>query len=141
VHFDPVHDIAVLAVEGLDVRPLPVGEELADGTLAAFQGYPAGGPFQSQPATVQGLSTVLVQNIYGADPEELEVYTLAADVEQGNSGGPLLDQDGRIAGLVFAKATDDVPVGYALSLDEIRPVIDNAMVYQETVSAGQCIRK
>jgi S1-C subfamily serine protease len=141
VHFDPVHDIAVLAVEGLDVRPLPVGEELADGTLAAFQGYPAGGPFQSQPATVQGLSTVLVQNIYGADPEELEVYTLAADVEQGNSGGPLLDQDGRIAGLVFAKATDDVPVGYALSLEEIRPVIDNAMVYQETVSAGQCIRK
>ena len=141
VHFDPVHDIAVLAVEGLDVRPLPVGAELADGTLAAFQGYPAGGPFQSQPATVQGLSTVLVQNIYGADPEELEVYTLAADVEQGNSGGPLLDQDGRIAGLVFAKATDDVPVGYALSLDEIRPVIDNAMVYQETVSAGQCIRK
>jgi S1-C subfamily serine protease len=141
VHFDPVHDIAVLAVEGLDVRPLPVGEQLADGTLAAFQGYPAGGPFQSQPATVQGLSTVLVQNIYGADPEELEVYTLAADVEQGNSGGPLLDQDGRIAGLVFAKATDDVPVGYALSLEEIRPVIDNAMVYQETVSAGQCIRK
>lgn len=141
VHFDPVHDIAVLAVEGLDMRPLPLGEELADGTLAAFQGYPAGGPFQSQPATVQGLSTVLVQNIYGADPEELEVYTLAADVEQGNSGGPLLDQDGRIAGLVFAKATDDVPVGYALSLDEIRPVIDNAMVYQETVSAGQCIRK
>jgi S1-C subfamily serine protease len=141
VHFDPVHDIAVLAVEGLDVRPLPVGEELADGTLAAFQGYPAGGPFQSQPATVQGLSTVIVQNIYGADPEELEVYTLAADVEQGNSGGPLLDQGGRIAGLVFAKATDDVPVGYALSLDEIRPVIDNAMVYQETVSAGQCIRK
>jgi S1-C subfamily serine protease len=62
-------------------------------------------------------------------------------VEQGNSGGPLLDQDGRIAGLVFAKATDDVPVGYALSLEEIRPVIDNAMVYQETVSAGQCIRK
>jgi S1-C subfamily serine protease len=141
VHFDPVHDIAVLAVDGLDVRPLPLGEELADGTLAAFQGYPAGGPFQSQPATVQSLSTVLVQNIYGADPEELEVYTLAADVEQGNSGGPLLDQDGRIAGLVFAKATDDVPVGYALSLEEIQPVIDNAMVYQETVSAGQCIRK
>ncbi|NMR29675.1 MarP family serine protease [Crystallibacter degradans] len=141
VYFDPVHDIAVLAVEGLDVRPLPIGAELADGTLAAFQGYPAGGPFQSQPATVQGLSTVLVQNIYGADPEELEVYTLAADVEQGNSGGPLLDQDGRIAGLVFAKATDDVPVGYALSLEEIQPVIDNAMVYQETVSAGQCIRK
>ncbi|MCW2133781.1 MarP family serine protease [Arthrobacter sp. VKM Ac-2550] len=141
VYFDPVHDIAVLAVEGLVVRPLPIGAELADGTLAAFQGYPAGGPFQSQPATVQGLSTVLVQNIYGADPEELEVYTLAADVEQGNSGGPLLDQDGRIAGLVFAKATDDVPVGYALSLEEIQPVIDNAMVYQETVSAGQCIRK
>jgi len=43
--------------------------------------------------------------------------------------------------MVFAKATDDVPVGYALSLAEIRPVIDESMVYQETVAAGQCVRK
>ncbi|EMY34511.1 trypsin-like serine protease [Arthrobacter crystallopoietes BAB-32] len=141
VHFDPQRDIAVLAVEDLELQPLAVGDVLADGSLAAFHGYPAGGPFQSHPATVQGRSTVLVQNIYGADPSELEVYTLAADVEQGNSGGPLLDQQGRIAGMVFAKATDDVPVGYALTLEEILPVINDSMVYQETVAAGQCIRK
>lgn len=141
VHFDPQRDIAVLAVEDLELQPLAVGDALQNGALAAFHGYPAGGPFQSHPATVQGRSTVLVQNIYGAEPSRLEVYTLAAHVEQGNSGGPLLDQEGRISGMVFAKATDDVPVGYALSLAEIRPVIDESMVYQETVAAGQCVRK
>ncbi|MGF9660581.1 MarP family serine protease [Arthrobacter crystallopoietes] len=141
VHFDPQRDIAVLAVEDLQLQPLAVGDVLPNGALAAFHGYPAGGPFQSHPATVQGKSTVLVQNIYGAEPSKLEVYTLAANVEQGNSGGPLLDEEGRISGMVFAKATDDVPVGYALSLAEIRPVIDESMVYQETVAAGQCVRK
>jgi S1-C subfamily serine protease len=141
VHFDPQHDIAVLAVEDLKLQPLAVGDVLPNGSLAVFHGYPAGGPFQSHPATVQGKSTVLVQNIYGADPSKLEVYTLAANVEQGNSGGPLLDQEGRISGMVFAKATDDVPVGYALSLAEIRPAINESMVYQETVAAGQCVRK
>ncbi|NKX49415.1 MarP family serine protease, partial [Arthrobacter deserti] len=122
VYINPVKDVAVLAVEGLDVRPLPVAPGgLAAGVDAACAGYPAGGPFRSAPATVQGRSTVLVQDIYGSDRNPLSVYTLAADVQQGNSGGPLLDTSGRVAGLVFAKSTENVPVGYALALDEIQP--------------------
>ena len=141
VFFDAVRDLAVLAVDDLNVRPLPLGGELSEGDFAAFQGYPAGGPFQSNPATVQGRSQVLVQNIYGADPSSLQVYTLAADVKQGNSGGPLLDADGNVAGVVFAKSTQNVPVGYALTLEEVKPVVDAASGYQETISAGQCVTR
>ncbi|NKX55281.1 MarP family serine protease [Arthrobacter mobilis] len=142
VYIDPVKDVAVLAVDGLGVRPLPVAAgELAGGDDAAFAGYPAGGPFQSAPATVQGRSTVLVQDIYGTDRSPLEVYTLAADVQQGNSGGPLLTTRGEVAGLVFAKSTENVPVGYALTLAEVLPVIEAAAGYQETVPAGQCLQK
>ncbi len=141
VFFDAVRDLAVLAVDDLNVRPLPLGGELSEGDFAAFQGYPAGGPFQSNPATIQGRSQVLVQNIYGADPSSLQVYTLAADVKQGNSGGPLLDADGNVAGVVFAKSTQNVPVGYALTLEEVKPVVDAASGYQETISAGQCVTR
>nr|WP_257794874.1 MULTISPECIES: MarP family serine protease [unclassified Arthrobacter] len=141
VHFDSARDLAVLAVEGLDADPVPVGEPLAAGTTAAFAGYPAGGPFRLQAASVEGLSNVSVRDIYGTSPTVLEVYTLAANVQQGNSGGPLLDMDGRLAGIIFAKTTSDQPIGYALSLAEVGPVVDAAPGYDSPVSAGQCTSK
>ncbi|GAB3255901.1 MarP family serine protease [Arthrobacter pigmenti] len=141
VSFDPVRDIAVLAVDGLEAEPLPLGSTLQEGDFAAFAGYPAGGPLVTQPATVQSVSTVLVQNIYGADPTPLELYQLAANVEQGNSGGPLLGEQGRVVGLVFAKSTAEIPVGYALTLEELRPVVEAAPSMTETVSSGQCTRR
>ncbi|WP_035772310.1 MarP family serine protease [Arthrobacter sp. Br18] len=141
VLFDPKLDIAVIAVDGLDRTPLALGEELANGTTAAFAGYPAGGPYSIQPASIQSLSPVLVQNIYGSDPSPLQVYSLAANVQQGNSGGPLLDLQGRVAGVVFAKSTANAPVGYALSLEELRPIAENAAALNDSASAGQCTRR
>ncbi len=141
VHFDPQRDIAVLAVEGLERRPLPLGEELPNGATAAFAGYPAGGLYRIQPASVQVLSRVQVQDIYGAAPSSLEVYSLAANVQQGNSGGPLLDLQGRVAGVVFAKSTAEAPVGYALALSELRPIAERAPGYGNVVASGQCTQK
>lgn len=138
VHFDTATDLAVLAVEGLGLDPIPVGEDLAKGDAGAFLGYPAGGPFRSEGATVQSLRTVMVQNIYGADPSPLEIYQLGAEIEQGNSGGPLLGRDGELAGVVFAKAKGDLAVGYALSLEEVEPVVDRATGYVDPVSTGAC---
>jgi S1-C subfamily serine protease len=140
VQLDTARDIAVIAVDGLQAAPLPLGEELDNGATAAFAGYPAGGPYRIQPASVQSLSPVLVNNIYGADPQPIEVYSLAADVQQGNSGGPLLDLQGRVAGVVFAKSTANAPVGYALSLAELRPIAESAPGLDDAVSAGQCTR-
>jgi S1-C subfamily serine protease len=141
VHFDPKLDLAVLAVEGLDRQPLPLGEDLPAGTTAAFAGYPAGGPYRIQPASVQGLSRVQVQDIYGTAPSLLEVYSLAANVQQGNSGGPLLDLQGRVAGVVFAKSTAEAPIGYALSLSELRPIAERAPGYASVAASGQCTPK
>jgi S1-C subfamily serine protease len=140
VQLDTARDIAVIAVDGLRAAPLPLGDELDNGATAAFAGYPAGGPYRIQPASVQGLSPVLVNNIYGADPQPLQVYSLAANVQQGNSGGPLLDLQGRVAGVVFAKSTADAPVGYALSLEELRPIAESSPGLEDAVSAGQCTR-
>lgn len=139
VHFDPARDLAVIAVENLGADPLRLGAELPSGTTAAFAGYPAGGPFRLQPAMVQNLGDVSVRSIYGTSPEILEVYTLAANVQQGNSGGPLLDIDGRVAGVIFAKTTSDQPIGYALSLAELGPIAEAAPDFVSPVSPGECI--
>ncbi|WP_233555837.1 MarP family serine protease [Galactobacter caseinivorans] len=138
VAFDPVHDVAVVAVDGLNLEPLALGPELSSGDEGVFMGFPAGGPFSSQPAAVQSRHQVNVPNIYGADPGALEILQLAANVQQGNSGGPLLTSNGKVAGMIFAKAKSEDKVGYALSRDEIRPFINQASSLTQPVSTGTC---
>ena len=141
VYFDSQHDLAVLAVDGLRISPLPLGSDLPPGSPAAFAGYPHGGPFQSKPATVQDITTVLVPDIYGNNPAPEDVYRLAGDVQPGNSGGPLLTTDGQVAGVVFAKATTGTALGFALTMTDVAPVAAQAPGLNNPVSAGQCIRK
>jgi S1-C subfamily serine protease len=141
VYFDTKHDLAVLAVEDLPVQPLPLSADLPNGSPAAFAGYPHGGPFQSRPATIQDITTVLVPDIYGSNPSPEEIYRLAGNVQPGNSGGPLLTTEGQVAGVIFAKATSDAEMGFAITMDDLNPVASQAASLSAQVSSGQCIQK
>ena len=141
VYFDTKHDLAVLAVEDLPVQPLPLSTDLPNGSPAAFAGYPHGGPFQSRPATIQDITTVLVPDIYGSNPSPEEIYRLAGNVQPGNSGGPLLTTEGQVAGVIFAKATSDAEMGFAITMDDLKPVAFQAASLSAPVSSGQCIQK
>jgi S1-C subfamily serine protease len=141
VYFDTKRDLAVLAVDNLPSQPLPLSRDLPGGSQAAFAGYPHGGPFQSKPATVQDIATVLVPDIYGNNPSPEDIYRLAGDVQPGNSGGPLLTTDGQVAGVIFAKATSDAEVGFAITMNDLDPVAERAPALSAPVSSGQCIQK
>ncbi|TDT86216.1 colicin V production protein [Arthrobacter sp. AG258] len=141
VYFDTKRDLAVLAVDNLPSQPLPLSRDLPGGSQAAFAGYPHGGPFQSKPATVQDIATVLVPDIYGNNPSPEDIYRLAGDVQPGNSGGPLLTTDGQVAGVIFAKATSDAEVGFAITMSDLNPVAQEAPTLSAPVSSGQCIQK
>lgn len=138
VYFDPIADLAVLAVDSLDAAPLPSAGTLPGNTDAAFAGYPLGGPLQVRPATVLSSGPMLVPDITGGEKSALDVYQLAGNVQSGNSGGPLLDQDGRIVGVVFAKATSTDNIGFALTMEEAGPVIAAAPTLSSAVGAGSC---
>ena len=140
VYFDPIDDLAVIAVPGLDAAALASASALSAGTDAAFQGYPYGGPFTSGAAQVLSVSTARVLDIYSASSAPREIYTLAADVREGNSGGPLLTLDGRFAGVVFARSGDTANVGYAMTMSEVEPVTAQAPSLSAPVSTGECIR-
>jgi S1-C subfamily serine protease len=141
VYFDTQHDLAVVAVDGLQSAPLPLTSDLPSGSAAAFAGYPHGGPFQSKPATVQDITTVLVPDIYGNNAAPENVYRLAADVQPGNSGGPLLTTDGQVAGVVFAKATAESSLGFAITMADLGPVAAQAPGLGGAVSSGHCVKK
>ncbi|PTT66356.1 trypsin-like serine protease, partial [Arthrobacter sp. HMWF013] len=95
----------------------------------------------SKPATVQDIASVLVPDIYGNNPSPEEIYRLAGDVQPGNSGGPLLTTDGLVAGVIFAKATSDAEMGFAITMDDLYPVASQAAGMSAPVSSGQCIQK
>ena len=140
VYFDPMRDIAVIATDGFSVTALPLGVNLNAGADAAVQGYPFGGPFTSSGAEVIAVSTARTPDIYGGAGEPREFYTLAADVREGNSGGPLLSLDGSVAGIVFARSADNSAVGFAMTMTELDPVADLAPDLSAAVSSGDCVR-
>lgn len=139
VYFDPELDLAIIAVDGLTAPPLPLGDTLTAGTDAAVQGYPYGGPFTSGAARVMQVGTAQVDDIYATATHPREVYTLAADVRQGNSGGPVLTLDGTVVGVVFARSADRESVGFAMTMAELDPVASEAAGLSASVSSGACI--
>lgn len=138
VLFDPARDLAVIALESLNVSPLELAAAATPGETAAVQGYPFGGPFVSRAATVLNASTVSVADIYGSGQYQRHIYTLAADVQPGNSGGPLLDGTGDVLGVVFAKDKTLGNVGYALTDQELSAVASAAPTEMATVSTQSC---
>lgn len=139
VYFDPVDDLAVIAVDGLAAAPIPLTTTLPAGASAAVQGYPYGGPFEMITAGVLSVGSVPVPDIYDGAWNPREIYSLEASVRPGNSGGPLLTEDGSVAGVVFARAESDATRGYAVTMAELGPVADAAPGLSQPVSSGPCI--
>ena len=139
VHLDTAHDLAVLAVDDADLPVMPVGAELTGGASASVLGYPDGGPFASTPAAVQAVGEVPLGDVLTGAASMVDVYTLAADIRHGYSGGPVVDAAGNLAGLVFARAPGSDAVGYALTADTIAPVVAAAPQMTATVPSGDCV--
>lgn len=140
VYFDPIDDLAVIAVGGLGAAPLPVVPPVAAGAAVAVQGYPLGGPFTSGAAFVLSVGSAPVPDIYDQSSTPREIYALDADVRPGNSGGPLLTDAGEVAGVVFARGSDDERRGYAMTTTELLPVLAGVSADAPAVQAGSCTR-
>jgi S1-C subfamily serine protease len=101
-------------------------------------GYPLDGPFTPVSARIRDVSKVKGPDIYESSTVVREVYTIRARVLSGNSGGPLLDANGRLLGVIFAAALDDPETGFALTQTEARPVADGGAGLTEGVGTGGC---
>lgn len=141
VAFDPDLDLAVLAVDDLRSRPLPrAGQALGQRADAVVAGFPRGGDYTLRAARVRDTVSARGDDIYGDKGVVREVYALAGTVVPGNSGGPLLDTRGRVAGTVFARSLVDSDTAYALTDEAADQLLDSAARLQAPVSTGGCTR-
>lgn len=139
VVFDPKRDLAVLSVPGLPAPASAQGSSLGRSGGAVVAGFPLNGPYRLDAARVRDVLTATGSDIYGSPGAVREVYSLYARIQPGNSGGPLLSPAGAVVGIVFARSLDDDRTGYALTLDEARPVLDAATRSFSAVSTGDCV--
>jgi S1-C subfamily serine protease len=140
VLFDPGLDVAVLFVPNADVPALPVlSAEVDDGTGGAVIGYP-GGVRRVDPAAVLRTIQAIGRDIYGRSLVTRTVYELQTHVAPGSSGGPFVVPAGSAAGVVFAASTTDPDVGYAITSEQVAPLVRASQGRADAVDTGACIR-
>jgi len=124
VTFDRVNDIAILRVAGLRAASLPLAEAV-EGTPGALLGYPGNGPYRETAVRVGRTVDIVGRDAYGNFPTNRRVTTIRGAIRSGNSGGPVVDAQGRVVTTVFAQraATDG---GYGVPTDIVRAAIAKA---------------
>lgn len=141
VLFDPDLDVAVLYVPGLGGRVLRFAAGDPDrGTKGAAIGFAGGGPRVILPAAVSGMYPATGRDIYGERRVTRAILELHAEIQPGDSGGPVVLEDGTVGGLVFAESKTDPQVGYALTPTSVAARIAPALERTGGVPVGACVR-
>lgn len=108
-------DLAIVRIEGRNLPALPLGDsdQLVQGTPVVAMGNPLG----MQHSIVQGVVSAR------RDFEGVEMIQIAIPIEAGNSGGPLVDMQGRAHGLLTLKSALTANLGFAMPVNELKKLI------------------
>jgi len=137
VRLDVRNDVAVLRVADLPAPALAFAADPASGTAGAILGYPLNGPFDVEAGRIGATRTVISEDAYGRGPVRRGVTPLRGRVRSGNSGGPVVDAQGRVLTTVFAATTSGQRGGYGVP----NAVVGDALAAARTsgpVSSGAC---
>jgi S1-C subfamily serine protease len=138
VLYDPQRDLAVLDVPGLTAPALRFAPAASDGTAAIVAGYPLDHPLTVVAARIGNSVTASGPNIYQTSVVNRQIYQIRAEIEPGNSGGPLLSAAGRVYGVVFAASTSYADTGYALTAAEVAGDVAAGRHADKAVSTEGC---
>jgi S1-C subfamily serine protease len=141
--FDPINDIAVLVLDagalGRLPPPLPIVSRVRHGEPAAVIGFPRGGEQSAGAARIDRVAPYDVEPLGGGAPVSAQILAIRAEVQPGNSGGPIVAEDGSVLGLVVSKALGQrQDAAYGVPSSELLRVIADGSD-RTAVSTGRCL--
>ncbi len=121
VGVDPAIDVALLRIPGAQGLPSVVlgdSSSLRPGQWVCAIGNPLG---YVHSVTV-GVVSYLGRKLFD---QSLDAYIQTdAAISLGNSGGPLIDADGRVVGITTAVSAQAANIGFAVPIGQVTPVLD-----------------
>lgn len=129
---DDKMDLAVLKVEaGRDLPYVEFGD--SDSAVVGDWVMAIGNPFGLGGSVTLGIVSARNRDIE-AGPYDQFIQTDAA-INQGNSGGPLFDMDGKVVGIntaIIAQGGASLGIGFAVPGNLARPVVEQLSMFGET---------
>ena len=131
---DEAHDLAVVKIDGSGFPTIPIGSSanLQVGQLVIAIGSPLG---EFTDSVTTGILSATGRSVTVADQATRQRRTITnllqtdAAINEGNSGGPLLDARGQVVGLNSATASGAQGIGFAIPIDAAASIMASAMTH------------
>jgi len=126
---DPTSDLAVLKIEGegpFPTMPMGTSSDLMIGETAIA----IGNPFGLGHTVTTGVVSALNRTVQSVDETAFTDFIQTdAAIHPGNSGGPLLNVEGRLIGINTAIRPGAENIGFAIPVDRARRVLEELLAY------------
>ena len=134
---DPLEDLAVIKIFDKDLPAAAIGDSnsLSVGSTVVAIGNSLGRyPSSATKGIVSGLGRFVYSIEAGKESSLDNVIQTDAEINLGNSGGPLIDLNGNVVGINVAIDEAGTAIGFAIPINDAVPVINSVK------TAGRIIR-
>ena len=138
------HDIAILKIDGQDLPYLEISgsTDLVQGQTVLAIGNPFGFSSGGQPTVTRGVVSATRRNLQIQAETGYkylrDMIQTDASINEGNSGGALIDLSGRLVGINTAiftpSGTGSIGIGFAIPSSQVRSVIESLEKYGDDSS-------
>lgn len=120
-------DLAIVKINAQNLKSIKIGD--SDNIKVAQKVYAIGNPvgFEFQRTVTAGIISGLNRTIRLSEEEATYMEDLIqtdATINEGNSGGPLLDSNGYMVGINTVKITSAEGIGFAVPINMVTPIIE-----------------
>jgi len=116
-------DIAIIKIEAENkFKPLVLGDssKLTTGSTVYAIGFPAIADLGAKSFVVPTITSGIVSAIKPSEQGDYNVIQVDAKIQGGNSGGPVLDDRGKVIGIASFGAVDSDGYNWALPIDLVK---------------------
>lgn len=130
---DPINDLAILKIYDKNLPFLEMGDSnrLDIGMTVIAIGNALGRyDHSATKGIISGLARYLT--IPGGETENFNnLIQTDAEINLGNSGGPLINLEGKVIGVNVAKDNGGQSIGFSIPINEVKPIIQSARTSEQ----------